>query len=196
MLDNATAFVALVTLFFVGIGALGLPLVMPRLRGRALSVVGVVVVLGLVAMGLALVGARVPSVRRRLNTLLHSARRAMAECRRAASARPFDLARAAALHLLGKAWIVVEFWLVLSCFGIGATRTAALLGLASAAGSAVGSGIPGQLGAVESAVVGASTLSGIGMSTALAIALVRRVRSLLWILLGAASFPRNGKGAG
>jgi hypothetical protein len=104
---------------------------------------------------------------------------------------PVRLMGATGLHLLGKLWLLVELLLVTSLFTTPSPRTVAVLGLASVTAAAVGSPVPAQIGVTEAALVAAGSTVGIPASIALAIALLRRLRGVLWILVGAIVFPRS-----
>jgi hypothetical protein len=91
-------------------------------------------------------------------------------------------------HYLGKLWIVAEFALVLGLLGSATLRSSAVLGLVSTLASALGAAIPGQLGVLEAALKGSAATCGIGACTLVSVALLRRLRSLLWVLLGALLF--------
>lgn len=85
--------------------------------------------------------------------------------------------------------MALEVWLVFWAIGepVGITESLAvetfsrLVSIASAA-------IPGNLGAMEAASTGVS--NGLGLAGGAALALVRRLRSLLWAGLGLAVYPR------
>lgn len=217
VLDNATAFASLIAFFASGVVLAGIPLMNATVAhaialGAPIGVAVVVGFLGVVrgssrvaavtrqfATGPAVVVVRciatwpVVAVMRRLATSLAIARirRAARSCRDAIVARPLDVGGAFLLHYVGKLWIIAEFSLLLGLFGQGSTKTAALFGVASAVGSAIGAPVPGQVGVVEAALLRAALLAGIGASTALSVALVRRVRGCFWIVLGALFFPSH-----
>jgi len=91
-------------------------------------------------------------------------------------------------HYVGKLWIVAEFALVLALLGSVSVRSSALLGLVSTLASAAGAAIPGQLGVLEAALKGAASACGLGTCTLVSVALLRRVRSMLWVVFGALLF--------
>ena len=93
-------------------------------------------------------------------------------------------------HYLGKLWIVAEFALVLALLGHVTLRSSAVLGLVSTVASAVGTAIPGQLGVLEAALKGSAASAAVAASTLVSIALLRRARSVGWVLLGALLFWR------
>ena len=97
---------------------------------------------------------------------------------------PGRLVASVAWHLGGKAWIIAEFGLTLAILGPVDPGAAAGLAVVSTAASAIGMPIPGQIGAVEGALVAAGPLFGVAAPVALALALLRRARSLAWIGLG------------
>ncbi|HVW29270.1 MAG TPA: lysylphosphatidylglycerol synthase domain-containing protein [Polyangiaceae bacterium] len=189
VLDNATAFVSLILFFITGLALSGGALPSPSPGSRAVALVLLVSVLALAwflrpGKATALAG----NCTRRPRWIFRAARM-LDVCRRAAFDRPFDVLAATVFHYLGKLWIVAEFALLLHLLAPGTSDAAAFFGVASAAGSAVGAAVPGQLGVVEAAILGAASLRGIGASTALALALIRRARGWLWVLLGAAALP-------
>ena len=87
------------------------------------------------------------------------------------------------LHLAGKLWIVAEMALLLGLLGL-SPALAPWLGAASLVASVLGAAIPGQMGAVEAAVFAACTALGVDAPTAMALVLLRRLRSGFWIALG------------
>jgi hypothetical protein len=87
-------------------------------------------------------------------------------------------------HYVGKLWLVVEIGLGLYFLGEPAFRHAGQLGLAWLGAAAVGAPVPGQLGVVEAALVHAGGVLGVSAPSLVALALIRRLRSLLWLLLG------------
>lgn len=93
-----------------------------------------------------------------------------------------------AAHYAGKLWIVAEFALALALLGRVSLRSSALLGLVSTLASAAGAAIPGQLGVLEAALKGAASACGLGVCTLVSVALLRRARSLLWVVFGALLF--------
>jgi hypothetical protein len=87
-------------------------------------------------------------------------------------------------HYLGKLWLVVEIALGLHLLGEPSLAPAAALSLAWLGAAAVGAPVPGQLGVVEAALVQSGTTLGVAASSLLALALIRRVRGLVWLFLG------------
>lgn len=87
------------------------------------------------------------------------------------------------LHLAGKLWIVAEMALLLALLGL-SPMLAPWLGAASVVASVMGAAIPGQMGVVEAAVFAACAALGVDAPTAMALVLLRRLRSGLWIALG------------
>jgi hypothetical protein len=90
-----------------------------------------------------------------------------------------------AAHYVGKCWIVAEYSMALALVARASWHSSTVLASASIFGSTVGAPIPGQLGAVEGALVAVSAVAGVSVSTILSIAVLRRLRSLIWVLLGA-----------
>jgi uncharacterized membrane protein YbhN (UPF0104 family) len=87
------------------------------------------------------------------------------------------------LHGLGKAWIVPEMALALKLLGV--SWSAALwLAPMSVLGSMLGTMIPGQAGAVEAALALGGTLAGVDPATVMALAVLRRLRTGFWIVVG------------
>ncbi len=205
VLDNATAFASLIAFFASGVVLAGLsPMNATVARTVVLGAlvgVGVVVVFWGAVRGSSRVVAvtrhiaigSAVAVLRRVATLpaVVRIRRAARSCQGAIVTRPLDVGGAFLLHYLGKLWIIAEFSLLLGLFSAGSLKTAALFGVASAAGSAIGAPVPGQVGVVEAAILRAALLAGIGASSALSVALVRRVRGCFWIVLGALFFPHH-----
>jgi len=109
--------------------------------------------------------------------------RVLEVARMALLSRPRLVLGSVLLHLAGKLWIVAEMALLLALLGQSATL-APWLGAASVLASVVGAAIPGQMGAVEAAVFAACTALGVDAPTAMALVLLRRLRSGLWIALG------------
>jgi hypothetical protein len=97
--------------------------------------------------------------------------------------RPRLVLSSVLFHLAGKLWIVAEMALLLALLGLSPTL-APWLGAASMLASVLGAAIPGQMGAVEAAVFAACTALGVDAPTAMALVLLRRLRSGLWIALG------------
>lgn len=100
-------------------------------------------------------------------------------------------------HYVGKIWIVAEFALVLALLGAVTLRSSALLGLVSTLASAAGAAIPGQLGVLEAALKGSASSCGLAACTLVTVALLRRARSVAWVVLGALLFwqLRSGRAA-
>lgn len=88
-------------------------------------------------------------------------------------------------HYLGKLWIVAEFALALSLLAHATARSSALLGLTSTLASCVGALVPGQLGVLEAALVGSAAAAQLSVNTVLGVSLLRRIRGVMWIALGA-----------
>lgn len=215
VLDNATAFASLIAFFASGVALAGVPLMSSSVARASVlaALIGAAVVAGF--WGAVRGSSRVAAVTRRFATrpavvvvgriatgsvlaivrriatrpAVVRVRRAARSCCDAIVMRPLDVGGAFLLHYVGKLWIFAEFSLLLGLFGTGSLKTAALFGVASAAGSAIGAPVPGQVGVVEAAILRAALLAGVGASTALSVALVRRLRGCFWIVLGALFFP-------
>ena len=91
-------------------------------------------------------------------------------------------------HLVGKLWIVAEFFLALALLATASWYSSALLGFASTLASCVGAPVPGQLGITECALVSCASIAHIHVSTVLSVAILRRARSFFWVILGAAFY--------
>jgi hypothetical protein len=87
-------------------------------------------------------------------------------------------------HYLGKLWLVVEIALGLHFLGQPALSTAGPLALAWMGAAAIGAPVPGQLGVVEAALVHAGSALGLAVPSLIALALIRRLRGALWMILG------------
>jgi hypothetical protein len=87
-------------------------------------------------------------------------------------------------HYLGKLWLVVEIALGLHFLGEASLAPATSISLAWLGAAAVGAAVPGQLGVVEAALMQSGTVLGVAASSLLALALIRRVRGLVWLFLG------------
>jgi hypothetical protein len=101
-------------------------------------------------------------------------------------------------HYLGKLWLVAEIALGLHFLGEASLAAAAPLALAALGAAAIGAPVPGQLGVVEAALVHSGAALGVAPSSLLALALIRRIRGLVWLVLGlllaAAIVHRKQKG--
>lgn len=93
-------------------------------------------------------------------------------------------------HYVGKMWLVVELGLGLHFLGQPPLAATGRLALACLGAAAVGAPVPGQLGVVEAALLHAGGVLGIATSSLVTLALIRRLRSLLWIAIGFALATR------
>jgi hypothetical protein len=89
-----------------------------------------------------------------------------------------------AAHYAGKLWLVAEIALGLHLLGEASLAAAAPLSLAWLGAAAIGAPVPAQLGVVEAALMHTGTGLGLAAPTLLSLALIRRARGLLWLLLG------------
>jgi hypothetical protein len=87
-------------------------------------------------------------------------------------------------HYLGKLWLVAEIALGLQLLGEASLVPAVQLALAWLGAAALGAPVPGQLGVVEAALVHSGTALGVAAPSLLALALIRRVRGVIWSVLG------------
>jgi len=94
------------------------------------------------------------------------------------------LLSAFAAHYAGKSWLVAELALGLHLLGEASLAPAVPLSLAWLGAAAVGAPVPAQLGVVEAALVHSGTALGLSASTLLSLALIRRVRGVVWLVLG------------
>jgi hypothetical protein len=191
VMDNATSAVALVA-FFSSLGALVVAWSphssLPRQAAIA-SMVGASALLGLgvVVWRLRLAAGGLPAFLRRGKSahFIERARTTFSACRRLLAERPGAVAGAVALHYLGKLWMLAEMLLVMFLLDCGSLRGGVLFSLASALGSMAGAPVPGQVGVLEASLLSTSEAAGVSLAAAIAIAVLRRVRGGLWILLGA-----------
>lgn len=89
-----------------------------------------------------------------------------------------------AAHYVGKLWLLAELALALALVATASLRSSATLALASIIASTIGAPVPGQLGVVEVALSASASLAQLSLPTVLTVSVLRRIRSLLWILLG------------
>jgi hypothetical protein len=87
-------------------------------------------------------------------------------------------------HYVGKLWLGVELGLGLYWLREPALAAVAPLSLAWTTAATLGAPVPGQLGVVETALVHSGSALGITASSLLALALIRRLRALLWMIVG------------
>jgi hypothetical protein len=116
---------------------------------------------------------------------LERTRATVSACRQLIAERPSAVAGAVALHYLGKLWLVVEMLLVMHLLGCGSLRGGVLFSLASALGSLAGAPVPAQVGVLEASLLSVSEAAGVSLAAGLAIAVLRRARGGLWLLIGA-----------
>ena len=109
--------------------------------------------------------------------------RGLDAARTALLSRPRLVLGSVLLHLAGKLWIVAEMALLLALLG-SSPALALWLGAASVVASVLGAAIPGQMGVVEAAVFAACVALGVDAPIAMALVLLRRLRSGVWIALG------------
>lgn len=87
-------------------------------------------------------------------------------------------------HFVGKLWLALELGLGLYFLGEPALAAVIPLSFAWNAAAALGAPVPGQIGVVETALLRSGAAVGIAATSLLTLALVRRVRALLWMVLG------------
>ena len=185
--DNLTQLLANALFLFGGAGVLLLALPASPGLGRAATRAGLLLLTALAAVALALLafGRRRPKARAgrlgRLGDRLRCALdRALADARR----DPLRFAASAALHLLGKLWVVVELGITLHALGLDVGLEALALSVGASLGALAGTPIPAGLGALEASYGLAASLVGMSLAAAGSVALLRRARSLAWAALG------------
>jgi len=87
-------------------------------------------------------------------------------------------------HFIGKLWLSLELAIGLYLLGEPVLTSVAPLSLAWSTAAALGTPVPGQLGVVEAALLHGGAAVGVSATGALALAALRRVRALLWMVLG------------
>ena len=90
------------------------------------------------------------------------------------------------LHVLAKIWVIFEVWLTLVVMGLYEPGRAIWLGLGKQAVQITGAPIPAQIGVFTGTLAFLGEALGMAASAALAVALLRRARSLVWIGVGLA----------
>lgn len=88
------------------------------------------------------------------------------------------------LHFAGKLMIVPEIALVLYLLGHGDLVLSFWLGVASVVGQVIGAPVPGHLGSVEGMMVLVGEMFGATLWLIMAVAVLRRIRSLFWLAVG------------
>ena len=97
---------------------------------------------------------------------------------------PWRFAASAALHLLGKAWGLVEIGIALGALGVHGAVGSLALAVGGSLGALAGAPIPGQLGALEASYGLLGAWVGVPVAVAACVGLLRRARSLAWTALG------------
>lgn len=85
---------------------------------------------------------------------------------------------------MGKLWLALELGLGLYFLGEPALAAVIPLSFAWSSAATLGAAVPGQIGVVEAALLHSGAAQGIAAISLLALALIRRVRALLWMVLG------------
>jgi hypothetical protein len=193
--DNLTQLLANGLFLFGGAGVLWLALPAGGVLGRAAARAGLLVLAGLASVALAWLWLRrrQPSGRPRpeasvgrLGRLGDRLRRALGEALAGVRRDPLRFAASAGLHLLGKAWVVVELGIALRALGLDLGIEALALSVGASLGALAGTPIPAGLGALEASYGLAARLVGMSLGAAGSVALLRRARSLAWAALGLA----------
>jgi len=204
VVDNLTAFVSALALWaalgaFLG-GAVLANAATPAARAlgatahAAASVAAVVVPVPL-ALGIVAAAVRPVTFLGRLEAGVARAWAAVRTLGLAWRARPSAVLFATVAHFVGKAWIVAEMWLALFVLGQPSLRASAALGLAGSSAGFVGWAVPAQVGVTEALLMCAGSAVQVSATTVLALAVLRRVRSALWIALGAFCAAKRTAGA-
>ncbi len=120
----------------------------------------------------------------RLRRLLHRWSEVSKTSTQSVRQRPAAFASCFVLHAMGKFWIVPEFALGLALVGQYGWDKALWLASGSMVGSVVGAAIPAQAGVLEGAVMASAIAAGVPAPEVLAVMLVRRFRSALWLGVG------------
>jgi hypothetical protein len=102
---------------------------------------------------------------------------------------PMRFATSVWLHILAKAWIIVEVWITLQVMSLYEPGRAVWLGLGKQFVQLAGAPIPAQVGVFTGTLAYIGESLGMVGSVALAVALLRRARSLVWIVIGLALVP-------
>lgn len=152
-----------------------------------LGVLGVVAVLGvLFLLGPGLVGDRLAARRPggRLSRIIDRYREVARHNREFLAHHPMRFASSVGLHTLGKAWVILEVWLTLEVMGLYEPGRALWLGMGKQAVQITGAPIPAQAGVFTGTLTFLGEALGMVGAVALAFALMRRARSLIWIGVG------------
>ncbi|MFH1530574.1 MAG: lysylphosphatidylglycerol synthase domain-containing protein [Pseudomonadota bacterium] len=192
-LDNLSLLAALGLFLLLGGGVLAWldieAISFGRLGIAILGVLGGVAVLGvLFLLGPGLFRDRLPT---RLRTpwmarFLDRFGEVAAHNRSFLARHPMRFAASVGLHVLAKAWIVFEVWLTLEIMGVYEPGRALWLGLGKQAAQVTGAAIPAQMGVFVGTLTFLGEALGMVGAVALAVALLRRARSLAWIGIGLA----------
>jgi len=97
--------------------------------------------------------------------------------------QPRRLARAFCLGVLSNALTPLEYWLLLSAFGL-PSEPVAVVGAVFATGAAHSMPVPAGIGVLEGAQMGLFVLLGHPADVGLAVGLAVRLRELLWVVPG------------
>jgi len=190
-LDNLSLLAAAAVFMLLGGGVLAWmdvdAISFARLAATLLVVLGGVLVLGvLFLLGPDLLGDRVAKRMPggRLARFLGRYRDIALHNRAFLARRPGRFGLSVGLHVLAKAWVVVEVWLTLLVMDLYEPGRALWLGLGKQAVQITGAPIPAQAGVFTGTLTFLGEALGMAGAAALAVALVRRARSLLWIGIG------------
>ncbi len=190
-LDNLSLLAALGVFMLLGSGALawlGVEAIsFGHLGAAVLGVLGGVAVFGvLFFLGPGLIGNRFAAKHPGgwIARFLDRYRDVAAHNRSFLTKHPVRFAGSVGLHTLAKAWVVVEVWITLEIMNIYEPGRALWLGLGKQAVQITGAAIPAQIGVFTGTLTFLGEALGMVGSVALAVALLRRARSLLWIGLG------------
>ena len=190
-LDNLSLLAALAVFMFLGGGVIAWldveAISFQRLGAAILVALGGVAMLGMLFfLGPGLAGRRL--VRRfpgeRLARFVERYEEVARHNRAFLLRHPARFVSSVGLHVLAKVWVVVEVWITLEILGLYEPGRAVWLGLGKQAAQITGAPIPAQVGVFTGTLAFLGEALGMVGATALAVALLRRARSLVWIGIG------------
>ena len=192
-LDNLALFAALVIILFLGGGILAwlnVEAIFSRHLGAALlGLLGLGAALGvLLLLGPGRVGRRLASrfPGGAIAGFLDRYREVTLHNRNFLAQHTGRFAASVGLHILAKIWLILEVWLTLEIMGIYEPGRAIWLGLGMQLIHLTATPIPAQIGVFTGTLAFLGETLGMVASVALAVALLRRARSLVWIGVGLA----------
>jgi len=202
-LDNLALFASLVIILLLGGGVLAwlnVEAISSRHLGVALlGLLGLGALLGvLLLLGPGRVGKRLASLFPGgiIAGFLERYREVARHNRNFLAQHPGRFAGSVGLHVLAKIWMILEVWLTLEVMGLYEPGRAIWLGLGMQVIHLTGTPIPAQIGVFTATLAFLGEALGIAASAALAVALLRRARSLIWIGVGLALIRGLGGSTG